>query len=70
MSGLIYTFQFEKCQTCGKEFLVERLLIGTDHDASVIVSCKDCLKTKFTDDGVFAKEHPEEAKAIKEWLKK
>jgi len=65
---MIYTYSFEKCQTCGKQFLVERMLIGTEHTASIIVSCKECLKKKGLNKQ-FAKEHSEEAKAINEWLK-
>jgi len=41
--------------------------MGVDHTLAITASCKDCLKKK----GIpakFAKEHPEEAKAIKNWV--
>ena len=62
-----YTWCVVKCQICKKEFLVERLLIGTEHTSSIFVSCKECLKKK----GLyprFVKEYPEEAKKIQKWL--
>jgi len=64
---MYYTFRFEKCQSCGKEFLVERTLIGIDHTASMIVSCKECLQKNPLPEP-FIKGHPEEAKNIMKWL--
>lgn len=64
---MIYTYRVVKCQKCGKEFLVERLLIGVDHTTDIIVSCKECLqKAPLPKD--FVKKYPEEAKAIMKWL--
>ena len=64
-----YRFRFGKCGKCGHELLVETLLFGIDHTADIIVTCKDCLK-KAPLPEEFIKEHPEEAKAIVEWLQK
>lgn len=62
-----YTFKFRKCGTCSREFLVESVLIGTDHTMDTIVSCKECLKKKPLSKE-FIEKHPEEAKIIQEWL--
>ena len=63
-----YTYRFVKCQKCGREFLVERLLLGIDHTIDVIVSCKECLKKRSLPKD-FIKKHPNEAGAIMTWLK-
>lgn len=44
---MIYMYTIRKCSSCGREILVERLLLGTDHTAGIIVSCKECLKKNF-----------------------
>ena len=62
-----YTCRVVKCQICEKEFLVERLLIGSEHTSSILVSCKECLKKKGVDTR-FVKKYPEEMKVIKKWL--
>lgn len=33
----------KKCQKCGREFLVENFLFGTNHTADIGVVCWDCL---------------------------
>lgn len=66
---MIYIYQIVKCQKCGKEFLVERLLIGINHTVDTIVTCKECLK-KSPLPKDFIRAYPEEAKAIIKWLKK
>lgn len=67
MSDLLYTYRFVKCKKCGNEFLVERVLMGIDHTMDIIVSCKACLKKKGLNEA-FAKERPDAAKAIRDWL--
>ncbi len=59
-----YVYSFEKCK-CGKEFLVERHLCGSNHTIGTHITCKDCLKT--ISEG-YKKERPEAAKKIQEWL--
>jgi len=69
MPDFPYYFEFKSCSKCKREFLVEKVLFGIDHTVDTIVTCKECLKkTPLPED--FAKEHPEEAKAIMEWLQK
>ncbi len=58
-----YRYQFEKCGKCGREMLVEQILFGTNHTASIIVNWKDCLK-KAPLPKDFMEQHPEDAKAI------
>ena len=69
-----YTYEFVKCNYCGKEFLVERTLMGTDHTIGVIVSCKECVKKAIENQHMntvnFKKQHPEEYKVIQEWAGK
>jgi hypothetical protein len=60
-----YQFEFSKCPGCGRKFLIEKILFGTDHTASTTVTCKECLSTVSSK---FILEHPDEAKSIKEWL--
>jgi len=67
VTNLRYIWQVVKCQVCGREFLVERVLFGTDHTLDIIVTCKECLKRKGLADK-FKKEHPKEAKRIEKWL--
>lgn len=62
-----YAYRFTKCEICGKEFLVERILVGTDHTIGIIVSCKECLQKKPLPKE-FVKERPEKAKKIMKWL--
>ena len=49
-----YVYSFEKCK-CGKEFLVERFLCGSDHTMSIYVTCKECVKI---DNKEFKKKRP------------
>jgi len=68
-----YGYRFAKCPHCGREFLVDMLLLGTDHTASLTVTCKECFRKSVKKSGLaeeFVKQHPEEAKAIAEWLSK
>jgi len=68
VSNLRYTWKIVKCNVCGREFLVERVLFGFDHTMDTLVTCKECLKKK----GIpakFKKEHPKEAEKIERWLK-
>ena len=62
-----YTFRFRKCGTCGRESLVESVQCGIDNTIDIIVSCKECLKKKPLSKA-FIEKHPDEAKAIQEWL--
>jgi len=68
LRGLTYTYTTAKCIVCGREFVVERILIGVDHTVDLHVTCKECvLKSPFWDE--FKEQHPEEAKAIEAWVK-
>jgi len=67
-SRLPYRFSLHKCMVCGREFLVERFLIGVDHTISLNVICRECvLKSPNWD--VFKKSYPKEAAAIEKWAK-
>lgn len=60
-----YAYYKLKCKYCGRKILVEVLLMGTDHNASIIATCADCLKGKIDSD--FAKTNSA-AKDITEWI--
>ncbi len=53
------------CKKCGRKILVEIILMGTSHNAGVLVTCAECLGKL---DEKFCKEHPEEAESIKAWI--
>ena len=66
MSELDYTYHKMKCK-CGRKVLVESVLFGVDHTASIVVTCDECLK-KLKVGKKFTKEHPDAAKDIEEWI--
>lgn len=33
----------EKCEVCGREILVERIVNGVNHTLQVIITCWECL---------------------------
>lgn len=64
-----YAYYKMVCQTCGRKILVEVLLIGTNHNASIVASCAECLQKRkdFPAFKKFKKQHPQEAKDILAW---
>ena len=63
-----YNYEFISCNVCGKQFLVERIMIGVNHTANMIITCKECIS--LTEKSVFEKEQPKAYKEIKKWKKK
>ena len=69
-----YVFEIVKCHYCGKEFLVERYLMGIDHTLGTLVTCKECARKAIEEQHDFIvrfrKQHPEAYKVIEEWATK
>lgn len=38
--------QIIKCEVCGRKFLVERIMVGVNHTAEILVTCLECLDDK------------------------
>lgn len=56
-----------QCGKCGRKILVEVLLIGSNHNADVMVNCAECLKKS----GVhpeFKKRYSKAASDIERWI--
>ena len=51
------------CNKCGRKILVEIVLFGVNHNASVRATCAECL----TLNEEYCAEHSEECEEIKEW---
>lgn len=62
-----YTYHKVKCSFCGREILVEQILFGVPHTATILASCKECLKKSGLPEK-FKKDHPKEAKEIEQWI--
>jgi len=62
-----YTYHKLACTKCGRKIIVEVLLIGVDHTASITAVCAECLKKGVNKE--FAEKNPEAAKDIEEWIK-
>lgn len=59
-----YDITFAECPKCKKKLLIERVINGTDHDLSIIVTCQGCVALR----DEFRKEHPEKAEKIENWI--
>ena len=57
------------CGKCGRKIIVENVLIGTNHNISVIAKCADCFEISET----FRRDYPNDAEEIEalvnEWKK-
>lgn len=62
-----YTYYRVKCSYCGRKILVEQILDGVSHTATILASCKECLKKSGLPEK-FKKQHPKEAKEIEQWI--
>ena len=63
---MTYNYEFISCSVCGKQFLVEQILIGINHTANIVITCKECIN--LSEKSVFEKEQPKAYKEIKEWI--
>jgi len=68
---MTHVFECKKCNYCGKEFLVERILIGADHTTGLLVTCKSCAKRAIEDEHMYVKrfkrKYPQRYETIKKW---
>lgn len=62
-----YEYHKEKCPRCGRKILVQIVLDGSNHNASVSVICAECL-AKTGVGKQFKEERPEATKDIENWL--
>lgn len=56
------------CEKCGRKILVEMTLFGIPHHLGVTAICGECIDIEGERFKEFAKNYPEEARAILDWL--
>lgn len=62
-----YKYHKLECRKCKRKILVEKVLVGVDHDMSIDVICADCLDKPGK---MFAKQHPKAVIDIWSWAGK